>query len=76
MCTAPSSSSIFHLSVPFPLIGDSSPVGPDILYKPFGSIGSRDSKFALQLEILREAPESIWIRKESESKIASWGLSW
>jgi hypothetical protein len=62
-------------SVPFPLIGDSSPVGPDILCGSLGSIGSSDSKCALQLEILREAPESTWIRKESESKIAPWGLS-
>jgi hypothetical protein len=63
------------LSVPFALIGDSSPVGPDILCEPFGSIGSSVSKCGLQLEILHEAPESTWIRKELESKSTSWGLS-
>jgi hypothetical protein len=53
------SSSIFHLIVPLPLIGDFSPVSPRI---PAGSLVSRglmDSKYDLSFEILWEAPESI-----------------
>jgi hypothetical protein len=59
VCTIPLSSSIFHLIVPLPLIGDFSPVSPSI---PAGSLvsgGSMDSKCDLSFEILQEAPELI-----------------
>lgn len=74
VCMTPSSSSIFHLIVPFPLTGDFSPDGPITPPGSPGSSGPIDSKWALLFEMHREAPLSTMIMNESESNGSSIGL--